>query len=210
MAKHFANESNSAFFSVSCADIVHNWGADTAANIKGLFENAHERKYAVIFLKEVERLRLTNRGSKRDPPRAIITDFLSSEEGLRLQTEGVVIVGATEYPDRLGNRVRDLFKKRIYIPPPEADARKKIILDSLNRDSDISERQMAKLVRNTEGLTGGEIESLVKDAVRSATDRSDSSDQPAVAYRDFQKLNPKKKNLTKYNDFIKKHGGSTQ
>ena len=105
-----------------CSTIVAKWGAETKQNIETVFKVARRNKPAVIFLRNVESLCDNVHPEYKETQRVIREVFSSG--GVDLQSAGIVILGATDYPWYLDEWVKDLFDKIIEIPPPESEAKK--------------------------------------------------------------------------------------
>ena len=94
--------------------------------------------------------------------------------------DGVLVVGATNYPDRIDSAIlrSGRMDKRIFIPPPDFNARVslyKIYLTGRPFQQDID---FEKLARLTEGYVSSDIELVVTQAARLAINgENDTIDQ---------------------------------
>nr|XP_034339227.1 vacuolar protein sorting-associated protein 4B-like isoform X3 [Crassostrea gigas] len=198
LAKAVATEANnSTFFSVSSSDFVSKWMGESEKLVKTLFLLARENKPSIIFIDEVDTLCGARSEKDSDSARRIKTEFLLQMQGVGVDNDGVLVLGATNKPWVLDSAICIRFEKKIYIPLPEAPARTKMFINYLgNTPHSISEEEFWELGKRTEGYTGDDIQVVVRDAlmqpirkVQTATHfkrvRGPSRDDPNVIVDDL-------------------------
>jgi transitional endoplasmic reticulum ATPase len=99
--------------------------------------------------------------------------------------ENVVVIAATNRPDIIDPAVLrpGRFDRRIYVPPPDLEARIKIVeikTADMPTDSSFNTESVA---RRMEGYSGADIDSVVREAGINALRRDPSSD--TVTLEDF-------------------------
>nr|CAG8433184.1 15328_t:CDS:10 [Entrophospora candida] len=124
LAKAVATEADSTFFSVSSADLVSKWMGES------------ENKPAIIFIDEVDSLCGKRGESESEASRRIKTEFLVQMDGVGSNSDGVLVLGATNIPWQLDSAIRRRFERRIYIPLPDVIARTRMF--ELNVGADIA------------------------------------------------------------------------
>lgn len=132
IARAIATETNLAFFSVRCSDIVGNRFGDGERNLHGLFDAARETGRAMIFFDEFESL-ACKRGSGSTVMNRIVPELLSQMDGFQ-QAEGTLIVlASTNRPWDLDSAVLrpPRMTERIYVGLPDFDARRYIVQKAL-------------------------------------------------------------------------------
>ncbi|CDW58081.1 vacuolar protein sorting associated protein 4A [Trichuris trichiura] len=167
LAKAVASEANgSTFFSVSSSDLVSKWLGESEKLVKNLFTLAREHKPSIIFIDEIDSLCSTRSDNESESARRIKTEFLVQMQGVSTDNDGILVLGATNIPWVLDAAIRRRFEKRIYIPLPDAAARKEIFkLHISNTPHSLSERDFKLLGEKTEGYSGADISIVVRDAL---------------------------------------------
>jgi len=166
LAKAVATEAKSTFFSVSSSDLVSKWMGESERLVKQLFTMAREQKPAIIFIDEVDSLCGTRGEGESEASRRIKTEFLVQMNGVGNDDTGVLVLGATNIPWALDNAIKRRFEKRIYIPLPEMDARRRMFeLNVGSTPCELSRDDYSKLAKKTEGYSGSDIAVVVRDAL---------------------------------------------
>lgn len=82
------------------------------------------------------------------------------------ERDRILIVGATNRPQELDEAARRRFVKRLYVPLPEAAARREILVNLLNSTNHvITESHLAEIARRTQGFSGADVKTLCHEAV---------------------------------------------
>lgn len=167
LAKAVATEANnSTFFSVSSSDLVSKWLGESEKLVKNLFELARQHKPSIIFIDEVDSLCSSRSDNESESARRIKTEFLVQMQGVGNDNDGILVLGATNIPWVLDAAIRRRFEKRIYIPLPEEHARLTMFQLHLgNTSHTVTEEDLKKLAKNTEGYSGADISIVVRDAL---------------------------------------------
>ena len=161
-----ATEAKSTFFSVSSSDLVSKWLGESERLVKNLFEMARANKPAIIFIDEVDSLCSSRTDSENDATRRIKTEFLVQMQGVGVDNDGILVLGATNIPWGLDAAIRRRFEKRIYIPLPEEAARFRMFEIHLgNTNTDCKPAHMVKLAKSTDGYSGADIGIVVREAL---------------------------------------------
>ncbi|QND41854.1 AAA family ATPase [Rhizobium leguminosarum bv. viciae] len=96
--------------------------------------------------------------------RGVVNALLECLDGA-ISREGVIVIGATNYPDNLDPALLrpGRLDRHFEIPLPDASARVGILRQHLRSDLDVE-----NLIERTEGMSGADLERLARDARRSA------------------------------------------
>merc|ERR1711879_555948 len=101
-----------------------------------------------------------------DNTRRIKTEFLVQMQGVGVDMDGVLTLGATNCPWDLDPAIRRRFQKRIYIPLPEAEARAVMFKIHIGKTPcDLKEPEFKALGEKTEGFSGSDISTAANDAL---------------------------------------------
>ena len=166
LAKAVATEADSTFFSISSSDLVSKWLGESERLVKSLFELARASKPAIIFIDEVDSLCSARSDSENDATRRIKTEFLVQMQGVGVDNDGILVLGATNIPWTLDAAIRRRFEKRIYIPLPEDSARKRMFeLHIGDTPNQLTPRDLQQLGHKTDGYSGADIGIVVREAL---------------------------------------------
>lgn len=193
LAKAVATEANnSTFFSVSSSDLVSKWLGESEKLVRNLFELARAHKPSIIFIDEVDSLCSSRSDNESESARRIKTEFLVQMQGVGHDSEGILVLGATNIPWVLDAAIRRRFEKRIYIPLPEEPARMTMFKIHLgNTRTTLSDEDIKELARRTEGYSGADISIVVRDALMQPVRKV----QTATHFKKISGPSPKDPNL---------------
>ncbi|QPG75327.1 Vacuolar protein sorting-associated protein 4 [Brettanomyces nanus] len=166
LAKAVATEAQSTFFSVSSSDLVSKWMGESERLVKQLFQMAHEQKPSIIFIDEVDALCGPRGEGESEASRRIKTELLVQMNGVSSDSDGVLVLGATNIPWQLDSAIRRRFERRIYIPLPDSEARIDMFkLDIGDTPTALSSQDYHTLAQMTDGYSGHDVAVVVKDAL---------------------------------------------
>lgn len=166
LAKAIAGEADCTFFSVSASDLLSKWVGQSEKLIKTVFEMARQQQPAIIFVDEVESVlasRSADGGSASAHADRVVTEFLIQMDGVGKQNQNVLFLGATNLPWLIDMGARRRLERKIYIPLPDAEARRQMLARGIG--DKLSAEVVDDLVQATEGYSGSDIASLLKDAL---------------------------------------------
>lgn len=196
IGKCIASQSGATFFSISASSLTSKWVGEGEKMVRALFAVARSQQPAVIFIDEIDSL-LSQRGDgEHESSRRMKTEFLVQLDGATTSPEDrVLVVGATNRPQEIDEAARRRLAKRLYIPLPEAAARKQMVTGLLSRErSCLSEEEVALVVQQSAGFSGADVTQLCREAslgpirsLRVADIATITPDQvPPIAYVDFE------------------------
>ena len=166
LAKAIASKVKCTFFSVSSSDLVSKWQGESERLVKMLFQMARESKPSIIFIDEVDSLCSARSDSENESTRRIKTEFLVQMQGVGNESDGILVLAATNIPWNLDTAVRRRFERRIYIPLPNERARKRIFEIQVGKTPcKLSNKEWEMLTLSTEGYSGSDISILVRNAL---------------------------------------------
>lgn len=161
LAKATAGEIDATFFLISAADLLSKWVGEAEQNIKKLFDAAAGEKRSIIFIDEIESLvpaRRDDGGSS--VMQRVVPQILQGVEGFdRKSGRAVLLMGATNVPWQLDPAMMrpGRFDEKVYIPLPDATARKKLLEIYLGKRPLDPSVTFDALVDKVEGYSGADI-----------------------------------------------------
>jgi len=162
-----------SFYNITSADLISKWVGDSAKHIRALFEEIKSNKPSVLFIDEIdsictERSNGNNGGSSsHNESSNALTEFITQMEGFNNDMDDVLIIGATNLPNKLDKAVRSRFQKRIYIPLPDKITRKSIFKNKLKNVFNIlTEDDYDQLSILTENYSNRDIYHLIGDTLK--------------------------------------------
>lgn len=171
LAQAVATECDATFFSISSADLVSKYQGESERLVRALFEMARKEcakgGRAVVFIDEVDSL-CTSRGGndESESSKRIKTEFLVQMQGVGNDNNGVLLLGATNYPEAIDSAIRRRFEKRIEIVLPNAEAREQILKLTIGSTlNTLKDEDYKWLAENTDGLSGSDLAILCREAL---------------------------------------------
>ncbi|XP_071948209.1 fidgetin-like protein 1 isoform X2 [Antedon mediterranea] len=194
IGKCIANQSGATFFSISASSLTSKWIGEGEKMVRALFAVSRCHQPAVIFIDEIDSLLSQRSADEHESSRRIKTEFLVQLDGATTNSEDrLLVVGATNRPHEIDEAARRRLVKRLYIPLPDAAARKQIVTNLLSTQAYVlSESELNNIQEQTEGYSGADVANLCREAalgpVRCIKDiQQVSADQVRpMLFKDFQ------------------------
>lgn len=135
--------------------------------MQSAFAEARKHAPSVLLIDEIDNF--PTRGSLGhargdDWNRGVVNALLECLDGA-IAREGVIVIGATNYPENLDPALLrpGRLDRHFAIPLPDLDARVAILRQQLRSDLDVQ-----SLMERAEGMSGADLERLARDARRAA------------------------------------------
>ncbi|KAJ3055639.1 hypothetical protein HK097_009838 [Rhizophlyctis rosea] len=166
LAKAVASESKATFFSISASSLTSKFVGEGEKMVRTLFQMARQLQPAVIFIDEIDSILTERSESEHEASRRLKTEFLLQFDGIGTGSgERILLLGATNRPGELDEAALRRLVKRIYIPLPEPLTREALIRHLLRDHHHVlSNSDVKKIVRLTEGYSASDITSLAREA----------------------------------------------
>uniref|UniRef100_A0A3B5LS74 ATP-dependent zinc metalloprotease YME1L1 n=1 Tax=Xiphophorus couchianus TaxID=32473 RepID=A0A3B5LS74_9TELE len=176
LARAVAGEADVPFYYASGSEFDEMFVGVGASRIRNLFREAKANAPCVIFIDELDSVGGKRIESPMHPySRQTINQLLAEMDGFK-PNEGVIIIGATNFPEALDNALirPGRFDMQVTVPKPDVKGRKEILnwyLKKIKVDSAIEANVIA---RGTVGFSGADLENLVNQAaLKAAVDGKD-------------------------------------
>jgi AAA+ superfamily predicted ATPase len=142
---------------------------DLLKAMRGAFDEAKRDAPCILFVDEIDAFgdRETLSGEHEQYCREVINGFLECLDGAEGR-EGVVVVGATNLPDKIDAAIRrpGRLDRHVVIPLPDLEAREGILRHHLGNV--LAGADLSDVAERLEGASGAVIEQVVRDARRRA------------------------------------------
>jgi SpoVK/Ycf46/Vps4 family AAA+-type ATPase len=169
IARAIANECNASFVSVGISEVLNMWMGESERNLAQLFEKARAQKPCVLFFDELDALAFSRSKAQSEHSRTIVNEFLSQLDGFERDNRDVLFLAATNMPWDVDQAMKRTgrFARQLFVPPPDAEARKHIINIKL-RDVPVEGVDVDALVAATPHFSGADIDGVIDLAKESA------------------------------------------
>jgi len=177
IGKAIATESNARFFSISASSLTSKWHGQGEKLVRTLFAVAAHLEPSVIFIDEIDSLLSQRQDAEFEASRRIKTEFLVQLDGVASSAgkrddpsapssePRILVIGATNRPHELDEAARRRLVKRLYIPLPDAPARRQLVTHLLSREAHaMRDKDIDRLVEQTDGYSGADLHALCKEA----------------------------------------------
>jgi len=168
MAKAIAKESEANFIQVKGPSLLSMWVGKSEEGIRKIFDRARQVSPCIIFFDEIDSLagkRGLDSGSK--VTERVLNQLLAELDGIE-ELSNVVVIAATNRPDMLdGALLRPgRFDRILLVGSPEKEGRQRIFdihtkMKGMPLAKDVN---IPKIISQTEGYVGADMESLVREA----------------------------------------------
>lgn len=183
LARATAGEAGVPFFFMSGSEFDELYVGVGAKRIRELFGQAREKSPAIIFIDELDAI-----GGKRNPKdqayaKQTLNQLLVELDGFS-QTEGIIIIGATNFPESLDKALTrpGRFDKEVIVDLPDVRGRVDILKHHMRNVETADNVDPSIIARGTPGLSGAELMNLVNQAAVHASQLS----APAVDMSHFE------------------------
>jgi transitional endoplasmic reticulum ATPase len=187
LAQALAFESGANFITIHGPEVLSKWVGESEKAIREIFHKAKVSAPCIVFLDEVDSLARSRSANFNDSrvTEKVFSQLLVEIDGSRSVT-GVFVVAATNRPDLLDSSILrpgrlDLL---VYVPPPDEKGRCEILNLLTSKMPLKSQGNLVELARRTQGYTGADLQSLVREAGIAALKRS--LDEPEVCLSDLE------------------------
>ncbi|KAM9163626.1 ATP-dependent zinc metalloprotease YME1L1 [Pangshura tecta] len=176
LARAVAGEADVPFYYASGSEFDEMFVGVGASRIRNLFREAKANAPCVIFIDELDSVGGKRIESPMHPySRQTINQLLAEMDGFK-PNEGVIIIGATNFPEALDNALirPGRFDMQVTVPRPDVKGRTEILRWYLNKIKYDQSLDPEIIARGTVGFSGAELENLVNQAaLKAAVDGKD-------------------------------------
>jgi transitional endoplasmic reticulum ATPase len=170
LARATAGEAGIHFVAVGIEEVLDMWLGQSEKRLHELFATARKKAPAILFFDEVDALGGRRSGLRNESYRTLVTQFLSELDGAGGQSEGVLVIGATNAPWDVDPAFRrpGRFGDVLFVPPPDLRARVEILKLKLAGKPVAPDVDVAEIARATELCSGADLDHVVQSAIETA------------------------------------------
>ncbi|KAL1881396.1 hypothetical protein VTK73DRAFT_4156 [Phialemonium thermophilum] len=212
LARAVAGEAGVPFFYMSGSEFDEIYVGVGAKRVRELFNAAKAKAPAIVFIDELDAI--GSRRSARDAAyvKQTLNQLLTELDGFD-QNSGVIILGATNFPESLDKALTrpGRFDRHVTVPLPDVRGRLAILKHHATKIKAAADIDLKSIALSTSGLSGAELESIVNQAAVHASklkaaavtqrDLDWAKDKVIMgAERKSMVLSPKEKEMTAYHE----------
>ncbi|CAL8310977.1 ATP-dependent zinc metalloprotease YME1L1 isoform X1 [Gadus morhua] len=176
LARAVAGEADVPFYYASGSEFDEMFVGVGASRIRNLFREAKANAPCVIFIDELDSVGGKRIESPMHPySRQTINQLLAEMDGFK-PNEGVIVIGATNFPEALDNALirPGRFDMQVTVPKPDVKGRTEILNWYLKKIKVDQAIEASIIARGTVGFSGADLENLVNQAaLKAAVDGKD-------------------------------------
>ncbi|MHA1797177.1 MAG: CDC48 family AAA ATPase [Candidatus Helarchaeota archaeon] len=190
LAKAVATESESNFISIKGPEVFNKWVGESERAIREVFRKAKTAAPSIVYFDELDAL-APRRGSYSGSQvyESVLNQILSEIDGLE-ELKNVAVVASTNRPDIVDPALLrpGRFDQLILVPAPDEESRREIIHVHTKKMKLADDVNINKIVRETEGFSGADIENLIREAGMIAIRRAFKNQEKVkkIAMADFE------------------------
>lgn len=168
LAAAIANEIDGIFMKIDASNIMSKWLGEAEKRIATIFRyarNVGEKKPVIIFIDEADSL-LGAYEHEIGGEARVRNQLLEEIDGINEKGKKhfIYVIAATNKPWKLDIGFLRRFQKRIYIPPPDKEARKQLLEYYTKFIRLASNVNLDEVAEKTEGYSASDIRDIVLEA----------------------------------------------
>lgn len=165
LARATAGEAGVPFFFMSGSEFDELYVGVGAKRVRELFTKARARAPAIVFIDELDAIGGKRKSKDQAYAKQTLNQLLVELDGFS-QTEGIIILGATNFPDSLDKALTrpGRFDKIVPVDLPDVRGRIEILKHHLKKISLSKDVDPSVIARSTTGMSGAALKNLVNQA----------------------------------------------
>ncbi|KAL0946900.1 hypothetical protein HGRIS_013063 [Hohenbuehelia grisea] len=170
LARAVAGEAGVPFFFASGSDFEEVYVGVGAKRVRDLFAAARKKEPAIIFIDELDAV--GGKRSSRDQQymKQTLNQLLVEMDGF-MQSEGVIVIAATNFPESLDSALvrPGRFDRHIAVPLPDIRGRVQILNHHMKGVTCSPDVDPTILARGTPGFSGADLHNMINQAAIQAS-----------------------------------------
>jgi len=170
LARAIAGEAGVPFFYTSGSEFEEMYVGVGARRVRDLFEAAKKKSPCIIFIDEIDAIGSTRHLKEQQAMKMTLNQLLVEMDGFE-QNNGVIVIGATNFPEVLDAALQrpGRFDRHVVVPLPDVAGRKQILDHYGGKVPLDDDANLDVLARGTPGMSGADLANLVNQAALKAS-----------------------------------------
>ncbi len=180
-ARSLAEELGVNYIAIAGPEVIGKYYGEAEARLRSLFEKAAKASPCLIFIDEIDSLVPDRSKVEGEVEKRLVAQLLSLMDGFA-QTQGVIVLAATNRPDHLDPALRrpGRFDREVQFRVPDREGRLEI-LTILTRSMPLAQGvDLAAIADLTVGMVGADLKAVCQKAAYSALRRQVPSLQAPI------------------------------
>jgi SpoVK/Ycf46/Vps4 family AAA+-type ATPase len=189
IARAVASECNAEFFPVAISDILGIYHGESEQNLSAIFEKARANKPCVLFFDELDALAYARSKISSMPGRTLVNEFLNQLDGVGRHNDDILFLAASNMPWDVDAAMKrpGRFSRQIFVPPPDHEARVRILQIRL-RHLPVEAMDEDALANRLKHFSGADIDGLIEKAKEAVIEKViETGIERNIALADFER-----------------------
>ena len=172
IARALAHETNANFIAINGPEVIDKFYGQSEAALRRVFEEAHTKAPSIVFIDEIDAIAPKRSEVQGEVEKRVVAQLLSLLDGLEDRGD-IVVIGATNLPDRLDPALRrpGRFDREISIGMPDRHGREAILTIHARSMPLAGDVDLSHLAAITHGYVGADLQALCREAAMHALRR---------------------------------------
>ena len=166
LAKAVATEANANFISVKGPELISKWVGESEKHVRDIFKKAKQVSPSIIFFDEFDSIsKARGIGMGNDSSEKVVNQLLTELDGVE-ELENVIIIAATNRKDLIDPALLrpGRIDAHVFLGIPDIKTREEIFKVHTRKMPLEKDFEIKKILKNTGGWTGADIEALCRNA----------------------------------------------
>ncbi|HTL88651.1 MAG TPA: AAA family ATPase [Leptolyngbya sp.] len=174
-ARSLAEELGVNYIAIAAPEVMGKYYGEAEARLRNIFEKAAASTPCIIFIDEIDSLAPDRAKVEGEVEKRVVAQLLSLMDGFA-QTNGVIVLAATNRPDHLDPALRrpGRFDREVQFRVPDREGRLEI-LQILTRSMPLNSVDLNDVADLTVGMVGADLKAVCQKAAYTALRRQVAS-----------------------------------
>jgi SpoVK/Ycf46/Vps4 family AAA+-type ATPase len=186
LARCLAGQADAAFFHLKVVDVASMWYGQAERRLQAIFDQARREPRAIVFIDEIDAL-VPPRETAHEATHRVVSTLLENLDGLE-ERGNLLVVASTNRPESVDPAFLrpGRIDRLIEVPLPDPASRREIFLVHMRKAEEragrtlFSDLNWRPVLRATGGMSGAEIEEIVRRTLEARVRAGDASDDQRI------------------------------